>query len=53
MRLRPLAFGLATLLGIRKLGWFIPYRYAVCIADRAEKQHPGTLIAREGMRLHP
>ena len=38
MRLRPLAFGLATLFGIRKLGWFIPYRYAVAIADPARRR---------------
>lgn len=39
MKLRRLAFGLATVLGIRRRGWFIPHRYANRIdaaAARAE-----------------
>ncbi len=38
MRLRPLAFGLATLFGVRRLGWFIPYRYAASVVDRAARR---------------
>jgi hypothetical protein len=39
MRPRRLAFGLATLLGLKKRGFFIPYRYADQVPQRSER-HP-------------
>jgi predicted O-methyltransferase YrrM len=35
--LRRLAFGLSTLLGLKKRGFFIPYRYADQVPDRGER----------------
>ncbi len=48
MRLRPLAFGLATLFGLGKRGWFIPYRYAGTIADGVRRDDYPEI--REAMR---
>jgi hypothetical protein len=37
MRLRRLGFGLSTLLGLKKRGFFIPYRYAEQVPPRARR----------------
>jgi hypothetical protein len=37
LRARTLRFGLATLLGFRKRGFFIPYRYAEDVPARTER----------------
>lgn len=37
MRIRPLRFGLLTLLGLKRRGFFIPYRYADQVPSRKER----------------